>query len=47
LVNSPCLLPEEFVIGSDGTLKHTHSHQHCEDFPDPRTLITAVTGEAI
>jgi peroxiredoxin len=47
LVNNPWLLPGEFVIGDDGTLKHTHRYQHCEDFPDPRILITAVTGQAI
>jgi len=46
LVNNPWLLPGEFVIGDDGTLKHTHRYQHCEDFPDPRILITAVTGRA-
>jgi peroxiredoxin len=47
LVNNPWLLPGEFVIDDDGTLKHTHRYQHCEDFPDPRILITAVTGQAI
>lgn len=47
LVNNPWLLPGEFVIGGDGTLKHTHRYQHCEDFPDPRILITAVTGHAV
>jgi peroxiredoxin len=46
LVNNPWLLPGEFVIGDDGTLRHTHRYQHCEDFPDPRILITAVTGQA-
>jgi peroxiredoxin len=47
LVNNPWLLPGEFVVDADGTLKHTHRYQHCEDFPDPRILITAVTGRAI
>jgi peroxiredoxin len=46
LVNNPWLLPGEFVIDGDGTLKHTHRYQHCEDFPDPRILITAVTERA-
>ena len=46
LVNNPWLLPGEFVIDGDGTLKHTHRYQHCEDFPDPRILITAVTENA-
>lgn len=47
LVNNPWLLPGEFVVDADGTLSHTHRYQHCEDFPDPRVLITAVTGRAI
>jgi peroxiredoxin len=47
LVNNPWLLPGEFVVGADGRLKHTHRYQHCEDFPDPRILITAVTERAI
>jgi hypothetical protein len=47
LVNNPWLLPGEFVVDADGTLKHTHPDQHCEDFPDPRILITAVIGRAI
>lgn len=47
LVNNPWLLPGEFVVGADGTLKHTHRYQHCEDFPDPRILVTAVTNQAV
>jgi peroxiredoxin len=47
LVNNPWLLPGEFVIGDDATLRHTHRYQHCEDFPDPRILVTAVTEQAI
>lgn len=47
LVNNPWLLPGEFVIDGDGTLKHAHRYQHCEDFPDPRILITAATERAI
>ena len=47
LVNNPWLLPGEFVIDNNGTLVHAHRYQHCEDFPDPRILITAVTGQAI
>lgn len=46
LVNNPWLLPGEFVIDADGTLKLTYRYQHCEDFPDPRILITAVTEHA-
>ena len=47
LVNNPWLLPGEFVIGADRRLKHTHRYQHCEDFPDPRILITAVSDRAV
>ncbi len=47
LVNNPWLLPGEFVIAAGGILMHTHRYQHCEDFPDPRILVTAVTGRAV
>lgn len=47
LVNNPWLLPGEFVIGQDGAVNHAHRYQHCEDFPDPRVLITAITGSAL
>ena len=47
LVNNPWLMPGEFVVGTDGLIKHTHRYQHCEDFPDPRVLITAATGRAL
>ncbi len=47
LVNNPWLLPGEFVVGQDGIIKHAHRYQHCEDFPDPRVLITAITGSAL
>lgn len=46
LVNSPWLLPGEFIVGEDGIIKHVHRYQHCEDFPDPRVLITAINGSA-
>jgi peroxiredoxin len=46
LVNNPWLLPGEFVVGTDQRLRHVHRYQHCEDFPDPRILVTAVTGHA-
>ena len=47
LVNNPWLLPGEFVVGQDGIIRHAHRYQHCEDFPDPRVLITAITGSAL
>ncbi|MGI9666391.1 MAG: redoxin domain-containing protein [Acidimicrobiia bacterium] len=46
LVNNPWLLPGEFVVDEDKTLRHVHRYQHCEDFPDPRILTTAVTGSS-
>lgn len=47
LVNSPWLLPGEFVVGQDARVRHAHRYQHCEDFPDPRVLVTAATGRAL
>ena len=47
LVNNPWLLPGEFVVDQNAILKHTHRYQHCEDFPDPRVLVTAVTDHAV
>ena len=47
LVNNPWTLPGEFVVGADGTILHTHRYQYCEDFPDPRVHLTAITGGAV
>lgn len=47
LVNSPWQLPGEFVIGTDGDIRHAHRFQYCEDFPDPRTHLTALKGGAV
>lgn len=47
LVNSPWQLPGEFVIGTDGEIRHAHRFQYCEDFPDPRTHLTALKGGAV
>lgn len=47
LVNNPWQLPGEFVIRTDGVIAHAHRYQHCEDFPDPRILMTAATGRAL
>lgn len=41
LVDNPWMLPGEFVVDEAGILRHTHRYQHCEDFPDPRVLMTA------
>lgn len=47
LVNNPWILPGEFVVSPGGLIRHAHRYQHCEDFPDPRVLITTITGSAI
>lgn len=47
LVNNPWTLPGEFVIGSNGTILHTHRYQHCEDWPDPRVHLTAISGGSV
>lgn len=47
LVNNPWVLPGEFVVAPDGTIRHLHRYQYCEDYPDHRVLITAATGTAL
>ena len=47
LVNSPWQLPGEFVIDTEGTIVYAHRFQHCEDFPEPLTHITAIKGGAV
>lgn len=47
LVNNPWILPGEFVVTQDRLVTHVHRYQHCEDFPDPRVLTTAITGSAL
>ena len=42
LVDDPWQLPGEFVVGSDGTIRHAHRYQWCEDYPDPRVHLAAV-----
>jgi peroxiredoxin len=41
LVDSPWMLPGEFVIDTGGIIRHTHRYQHCVDFPDARVLQAA------
>lgn len=43
LVDNPWLLPGEFVIDRTGTIRLAHRYQHCEDFPDPRVLLAALS----
>ena len=45
LVDDPWQLPGEFVIGTDGRIRHAHRYSWCEDYPDPRVAI-AVLREA-
>jgi peroxiredoxin len=42
LVDNPWLLPGEFVVGKNGTIRLAYRYQYCEDFPDPRVLTTAI-----
>ena len=42
-VNSPWQLPAEFVIGANGVVCLAYRYQHCEDFPEPRMLLAAIS----
>jgi len=42
LVDSPWLLPGEFVIDVTGRVTLAYRYNHCEDFPDPRVLYAAL-----
>lgn len=42
LVDNPWQLPGEFVVAAGGTLKLAHHYNHCEDYPDPRVLLSAL-----
>ena len=45
LVDDPWQLPGEFVVGTDGVIRHAHRYGWCEDYPDPR-VAAAVIREA-
>lgn len=45
-VDHPWLMPGEFVVDTSGILRLAYRYQYCEDFPDPRVLITAVREAA-
>lgn len=47
LVNSPWQLPGEFVIDPNGTIIYAYRYQHCENYPEPLTLMTAIKGGAL
>ncbi|MEE9174307.1 MAG: peroxiredoxin-like family protein [Thermoplasmata archaeon] len=42
LVDSPWQRPGEFVVDRGGILFLTYRYQYCEDYPDPRVLVTAI-----
>ncbi len=42
LVDSPWLLPGEFVIDRQGRIRLAYRYQFCEDWPDPLVLIAAL-----
>ena len=42
LVDSPWLLPGEFVIDQSGIIRLAYRYNYCEDFPDPRVLYAAI-----
>jgi peroxiredoxin len=42
LVDSPWLLPGEFVIDTAGKVVLAYRYNYCEDFPDPRVLYAAL-----
>lgn len=48
LVDNPWVLPGEFVVGGDGTLRNVHRFSFCEDWLDARVNVAAIrfaTGE--
>lgn len=42
LVDNPWMLPGEFVVDARGRIGHAHRYQHCEDFPEPLVLVSAI-----
>ena len=42
LVDSPWLLPGEFVIDRSGKIRLAYRYQFCEDWPEPLVLIAAL-----
>jgi len=40
-VDDPWRATAEFVVGANGLVRLAYDSQYCEDFPDPRVLITA------
>jgi peroxiredoxin len=46
LVDDPWQLPGEFVVGTDGIIRHAHRYGWCEDYPDPRVHIAVIREAA-
>lgn len=46
LVDDPWQLPGEFVVGTDGIIRHVHRYGWCEDYPDPRVHIAVIREAA-
>ncbi|MFQ5918789.1 MAG: peroxiredoxin-like family protein [Thermoplasmata archaeon] len=42
LVDSPWQRPGEFVVDRGGALRLTYRYTYCEDYPDPRVLVSAI-----
>ena len=42
LVDNPWLLPSEFVVDSDGTVRLAYHYNYCDNYPDPRVLVAAI-----
>jgi hypothetical protein len=40
-VDDPWRATAEFVIGTDGVIRHVHAYEHCYDAPDPAVLTAA------
>lgn len=45
-VDNPWLLPGEFVIDPEGTIRLGYRWQYCEDFPNPLVHLTAIRQTA-
>jgi AhpC/TSA family len=46
LVDDPWQLPGEFVVGTDGIIRHAHRYGWCEDYPDPRVHVAVIREAA-
>jgi peroxiredoxin len=42
LVDNPWQLPGEFVVTPEGIIRFAYRYQYCDNYPDPRVLISAI-----